>query len=374
MSSAFDVIVVGGGVIGNAAAYHLAKAKARVLVLEREAPGGSATRAAAGMLAAQEEAGDDEAFLDFCLKSRDLFKTLVPEVEALAGFGTEWAVTGLWRAAADEAEAASLREKAHRQSERGLPARWLDAAEARAALPSIEAPHGAFLAPEDGLINPVLWSRALAEAARRLGARYAEFTPALSFLRDGRRVTGVRADRSAHAAGHVLLSAGAWTPGLLDGLDLRLPLEPVKGQLMVLSGAPGLLPAPVYAGDGYVVPRRDGRVLVGATAERVGFDTRPTPAAQARLAAWAARWSPALLKLPVVGLQAGLRPASADGKPLLGPAPGWDGVSLACGHHRNGILLSALSGRIAAEGALEGRWQEARGYAPDRFVAAGATA
>jgi glycine oxidase len=368
MTKPLDVIVVGGGVIGNAVAYHLAKAKARVLVLEREAPGGRATRASAGMLAAQEEAGDDEDFLKLCLESRNLFRTLVPEVEDLSDIRVEWAETGLFRVAADEDEALSLRRKAGLQSARGLPARWLDAREAREALPGFEISHGAFLAPEDGVINPILWSRALGEAARRLGARFVEFTPALDFLRTEGRVTGVRTDRGSHSAPHVVLAAGAWTPLLLESLGVSLPLEPVKGQVLILSGAPGAFRAPVYAGDGYLVPRDDGRVLLGATAERAGFDDRPTLDAQRRLADWAAKWCPPLTARPVVGLQVGLRPGSADGRPVLGPLPGREGVSLACGHYRNGILLSAVTGRLAAEGVLTGRWDAAAAYSPARFA------
>lgn len=369
MSRAFDVVVVGGGAVGASIAYHLSDAGKKVLMLDRQATGGRATRAAAGMLAAQEEAGEDEAFLKFSLESRDLFKTLAPKVKNLSGIDPEWSVTGVARAAADGAEAVRLKRKAEDQAARGLPARWLTEKEARTAFPGLSAPDGVFLAPEDGVVNPYFWSRALGEAARRRGAKISDFTAAVSLIKDGRRVTGVRTEREEIPADHVILAAGAWTPFILGEMEVKLPLEPVKGQVLILAGVLGAWKTPVYAANGYLVPRADGRVLIGATMERVGFDERPTLDAQRQLAEWTARWAPALSRRPVVGLQAGLRPGSADGKPVLGPVPGWEGVSLACGHHRNGILLSALTGLRVAQAVVTGKWDALAAFSPSRFPA-----
>ena len=216
------------------------------------------------------------------------------------------------------------------------------------------APDGAFLAPEDGVVNPFLWAKALSESARRRGAKIQEFTPALTLIKEGHRVIGVRTEKESILADHVILAAGAWTPFVLGELEVKLPLEPVKGQLLILAGVLGEWKTPVYAGAGYLVPRPDGRILVGATVERVGFDERPTLDAQRQLAEWAARWCPSLSSRPVSSVNAGLRPGSADGMPVLGPVPGWQGVSLACGHHRNGILLAPITARLIAGLVLTG--------------------
>lgn len=368
MSRAHDVIVIGGGAVGSSIAYHLAENHSKVLLLDRQAMGGRATRAAAGMLAAQEEAGDDDAFLKFALESRDLFKTLAPKVKELSGVDPEWAVTGVARAAVDPAEAEALRRKVDHQSKKGLPARWLSAKDATEAFPGLMAPDGAFLAPEDGVVNPFLWAKALSESARRRGAKVQEFTPAVTLIKEGRRVVGIRTEKESILAGHVILAAGAWTPFVLGELEVKLPLEPVKGQLLILAGVLGEWKTPVYAGAGYLVPRPDGRILVGATVERVGFDERPTLDAQRQLAEWAARWCPSLSSRPVSSVNAGLRPGSADGLPVLGPVPGWEGVSLACGHHRNGILLSALTGKMVAAAVISGTWDNSLApFSPARF-------
>jgi glycine oxidase len=366
MKHSYDVIVIGSGVIGASAAYHLARDGARVLVLERDTVGGRATRAAAGMLAAQMEGAEDEAFLARCLGSRSLFQTLVPEVAEASGIDPEYVVTGLWRLAEDEPEAARLAGMAHRQSAQGWSARWLSSAEARPFLPGVKIPFGAFLAPEDGMINPVLWTRSLTEASRRRGVRFAEFKPVSTLETEGRRVTGVRVGYDLFSAEKVVVASGAWAPALLAPLGLAFPLEPVKGEILIYAVPPDAFRAPMYAGNGYLAPRRDGRVLVGATSERAGFNERPTENARKQLMAWVSRWCPYLAGATPVGVQVGLRPGSADGKPLVGPAPGWEGLVLALGHHRNGILLSPLTGLLTAA-VCRGDLPAAAVFPPGRF-------
>lgn len=368
MSQYFDVAVVGGGVIGCSIAYHLAKKGAKVVVVEKRGIGGQASSVAAGMLAAQEEAPAPDAFFAACMASRALFNELVPQVREESAIDPEWETTGIWRVAADEDEAATLRAKMRWQEERGLAVEWVGPEALAEQHPGLAPAVGALYCPTDGQINSARWVRALAEAARKRGVRFLDHTPSVDFVREGRRVAGLRFAGELLAADHTVLAAGAWTPFLLEALELSLPLEPVKGQLMVLAGVPRAFRGPIYATPGYVVPRIDGRLIVGATAEKVGFNVRPTLEAQRFLADWVGRWCPALGPMPIVEFQTGLRPGTADGWPVMGRLWEYDNLYIAAGHYRNGILLSPFAGRYMAEGLVDGRWDPlGEPFSPERF-------
>ncbi|HND63223.1 MAG TPA: glycine oxidase ThiO [Elusimicrobiota bacterium] len=368
MSQYFDVAVAGGGVIGCSVAFHLAQKGAKVAVVEKRTLGGQASIVAAGMLAAQEEAAGPDAFFDVCLASRAQFDALVPEVRALSSVDPEWETAGIWRVAADEDEIPGLLAKKKWQEARGLSVHWVSPEELKEIHPGLAPAPGALYCPTDGQINSARWVQALEEAGRRLGVRFLDHAESVQFVREGRRISGIRASADLIAADQVVVAAGAWTPFLLETLGVSLPLEPVKGQLMVLNGVPRAFRGPVYATPGYVVPRADGRLIIGATAERVGFNVRPTLAAQRFLADWVARWCPALGPMPVMEFQAGLRPGTPDGWPVVGRLWEFDNLYIAAGHFRNGILLSPWTGRYMAEGLLDGRW-DPRGdaFSPERF-------
>jgi glycine oxidase len=378
MTQHFDVIIVGGGVIGCSAAYHLAQKRAKVMVLDRGSVGGalsttrsgSASLVAAGMLAAQEEAQAPDAFFELCLASSRLFETLAAEVRERSRIDPEWEACGIWRVAENEGEKQRFLEKKRWQEQRGLPVEWWPADQFEPVFPSFQYPFaGALYCPTDGQINNVRWIQALAEAARRDGVRFMDYVSELRLIRDNRRVTGVQTHSESYSAQTVLLTSGAWTALLLSDLRVALPLEPVKGQVMVLSSLPRAFRGPVYAGNGYLVPKADGRLIIGATSEKVGFHPRPTLAGQRFLADWVARWCPSLAALSVVEFQAGLRPATSDGWPVMGPVPEWDGLHVCTGHFRNGILLSPISGRYMADGLMDNRWDPlGQPFSLERFL------
>jgi len=370
MSNRFDVLVIGGGVIGCSIAYHLAKKKLSVVLLEKDAVAARASGGAPGILAAQEETAAPSAFFDACVASREAFATLAAEVKDASGIDPELDARGVWRVAATAEEKTALLARKKWQEERGHAVEWHDAAATAARLPSLAGPfEGALFFPRDGHINGGQWTRALAEAARRRGARVVEHVPQVELTTDGRAVTGARTPTENFPAGHVVLAAGAWTPHLAAGMGLELPVEPVKGQLLFIEGFPALFQQPVFAAGGYCVQKPDGRLIIGTTQERAGFDQRPTLAAQRGLADWAARWCPSAGGREVLGFWAGLRPATPDGWPFLGPLPGWDGVSVCAGHFRNGILLSPFSGRFMADGIADDLWDPlGRSFSPARLT------
>jgi glycine oxidase len=163
------------------------------------------------------------------------------------------------------------------------------------------------------------------------------------FVRDGERVVGVQTAQGEVRAERVVLTAGAWSGELLATLGLELPVEPVKGQMILFKCAADFLPSMVLAKGRYAIPRKDGHILVGSTLEHCGFDKTPTDEALASLKASAIELLPALADAEVVGHWAGLRPGSPDGVPFIGPVPGHEGLWLNCGHYRNGLVLAPAS-------------------------------
>jgi glycine oxidase len=369
MGHRFDVLVVGAGVIGSSLAYHLARKGARVAVLERDTVGGQATRAAAGMLAAQEETDPRDPLGMACLASRNQFEQSVLEVRYLSGFDPEYEVNGICRLARTEHEKRDLLKKKAAQEAAGLPVEWWTPETVRDSFPALETDMaGGLFFPKDGQINGRKWTAALVEASRYLGVRFVERVESLSLQRDGRRVTGLRAGMENYESDQVVFAAGAWTSSLLSDLGVRILFEPVKGQLLSLESFPRAWRCPLFIESGYFTPQADGNVLVGATVEHVGFDSRPTLAARHDLAEWAVRYCPALKLAAVSEHRAGLRPGTADGWPVMGPVPGWEGLFVCAGHYRNGILLSPCSGRYMADGLLENRWDPlGDSFRPDRI-------
>jgi glycine oxidase len=167
--------------------------------------------------------------------------------------------------------------------------------------------------------------------------------------RSGSRVTGVAVAGGGLEADAVLVTAGAWSGGLLEGVGLRLPVRPIRGQMLAFAGEPGRVRRIVLAGGRYVIPRRDGHVLVGSTLEDAGFERATTAAAREDLAAAAARIVPGLAELPLARHWAGLRPGSPDGVPWIGPVEGVPGLFVNVGHYRNGVVLGPASARLAAD-------------------------
>ncbi|MFQ5458045.1 MAG: NAD(P)/FAD-dependent oxidoreductase, partial [Myxococcota bacterium] len=275
----FDVAIVGGGIIGCAAAYYLAAREGmRVVLLERAAEiGAESTKAAAGILNPFYTEDRPSPFFDFCLEAHALYHTLVPELRDLTGIDPqylEWGVLGLLLDADDEKAAAG---KLHWQQARGLSVERLTPEEALrrepAATPDLR---GALYFPRDFHIHNGLLVEALAEGARRRGADIRLGAAVTGFLRDGARVTGLETAGGRILAGTVVLAAGAWSGNLARQIGASVPVEPARGQIVVMAAREAFTRTVVYAKQQYVVPRVDGEVIVGSTLEFEGFDKRTT--------------------------------------------------------------------------------------------------
>ena len=346
-----DVIVVGGGVIGCAVAYYLAREGVRVEVVERGETGGEASGAAAGMLAPLAEVEDEGPFQALCVESLRMFPALAESLCDETGIDIEYLTTGILRVALDEAEERRLREMADCPT--CLPLHWLAAAEVRTCEPALSpAIRGGLYSPEEHQVNADRLTQAFARAASARGATFRRNLAVRRLLATNGRVDGVRTAEGDIAAGDVVLAAGPWTGRLAASLGADLPVFPVRGQMMALpsKAAPRHI---VWGSAGYLVPKANGLVFAGATVERVGFRRRTTKAGLRDRAAMASSLAPRLAAVAPVDSWAGLRPGSADGLPLLGPLPGWEGVSVATGHYRNGILLSPITGSLIARSILD---------------------
>jgi glycine oxidase len=362
-----EVAVVGGGAIGAACARAAAVRGLAVTIFEPGPDARAASPASAGMLAPQIEPTDD-AMLGLSVRARDLYEPLAPALRETTGIDIGFWRSGIAAVAFDAASTDRLKEAVARQRQAGLRCDWLNAGEVRERWPGA-APEcqGALFAPEDGALDPAALTRAALADARRLGATLqTERVEALQIERG--RISAVVTASGPVSVDHAVVAAGVWSTEL-RGLPRALPVEPLRGQMAATPWPDGWPPAILYHDHGYVLARH-GDALLGSTMERAGYDARVTNEGLAQIFRGAVRLLPALLTQPVRRVWAGLRPATPDGRPILGRDPDVDGLWYATGHGRNGILLAALTGEIIA-GLLTGSGTDVD-LAPigvDRFAA-----
>ena len=352
------VAIIGAGVVGLGIAWRLA-GRAAVTVFERGKAGAGASHAAAGMLAACCEAEPgEEALVALGRDSQARWPAFAAELERASGIDVGLRREGtlvLALTADDQAELAHRLEFQQRQL--GLPLEWLSAAATREREPHLAGKiAGAVFSPQDHQVDNRKLMQALRIAAEAAGAKIHEHRPVKEIAVQGGRAKGVvLADGATAPAEIVVLAAGAWSRGIA-GLppDRRPPVRPVKGQMLALrmDAAAPLVNHVVWAPGAYLVPRRDGRLIVGGTVEEKGFDETITAGGMMALldAAW--RAVPAVEELPIEEIWVGHRPGSRDDAPILGPGP-LDGLFYATGHHRNGILLAPVTADAMARLVLD---------------------
>jgi len=354
----FDAVIVGAGVIGLAVAWEAAQRGLEVAIVERDEPGAGASGVAAGMLApAGEAAFGEPELLAMMLASLEAYPGWISDVEAAAGMKTGFRLCGALHVALDRDEAAELRRRHALQVGLGLEAEWLTPRQAR-RLESGLAPSfaGAVRVPGEAMVDPQALSAALVAALRNAGVELRNGAAAVEALGSADRIEGVRSSDGAELrADRVVLAAGCWSGGV-DWLPpaARPPIRPVKGQILTLRGPASepLCEGIVASERVYVVPRPDGRVVVGATVEERGFDTTVTAGGVHELLREAYRLLPDVGELELLDAWAGLRPAAPGHTPLVGPGE-IEGLVLATGHFRNGVLLAPLTARKVCE-ALAG--------------------
>lgn len=344
-------IIVGGGIIGCSVAWRLAAEGVATTVLERGRIGQEASWAAAGMIAPQAEAEGPGPFFDFCLKARDAFETIAEQLARESGIDPEYDRAGILYVALDAAEHRELERRARWQRAAGAPVEELSGAEARRLEPAL-SPQTLYALhlPTNRRADNRKLTQAYAAAARRAGAELVEGARVDGVAARGGRATGVVMDDGAvREADVVVIAAGAWA-GELRGLEGdRVRLHPVRGQIICFEAQPAILGPALFSLRGYLVPRRDGRLLAGSTMEEAGYNKAVTLAGLEKIVRGAIAMVPGLGGLTFRETWAGLRPATRDLLPVLGPSPSLPNVLWAVGHFRSGILLSALTGEIIAD-------------------------
>jgi glycine oxidase len=361
--SSYDAVVVGGGAIGLCCAWRAVKRGARVLVVDRSRPPSGATRVAAGMLAPVGElAFGEPELLRLTLTAAELYPEFVAELEAASGMSTGYARHGALHVALDRDEAAELRRIHDLQRSLGLGAEWLPPRLCRELEPGLTpAFNGGVHAPNEAAVDPRLLTAALLGALAAEGVEVRDGVEVSEPLLRGERIEGVRTavGEELHAS-TVVLAAGAWS-GVASWLpeEARPAVRPVKGQIVELRSPDGRAPCEriVASERVYLVPRGDGRLIAGATVEERGFDTTVTAGGVHEVLREAYRLLPDVAEMELVEAMAGLRPGTPDNLPIVGPGE-IEGLVLACGHYRNGILLAPLTGEAVA-GLIAGERIEA---------------
>jgi glycine oxidase len=352
-----SVAIIGAGVVGLGIAWRLA-GRATVTVFDRGKAGSGASHAAAGMLAACCEAEPgEEALIALGRESQARWPAFAEELLRVSGIDVELRREGILHLALTADDQAEIAQRLEFQRQLDLPLEWLSAAATRAREPHLAGKiAGALFSPEDHQVDNRKLVQALRGAAEKAGATICEHRPVKEIVVQGGRAKGVLLqDETIAAADIVVLAAGAWSRGI-GGLppDRQPPVRPLKGQVLTLrmdATAP-LISHVVWAPGAYMVPRRDGRLIVGATVEEKGFDETITAGGVLTLLEAAWRAIPAVEELPIEEICVGHRPGSRDDAPILGRGP-LEGLFYATGHHRNGILLAPVTADAMAHLILD---------------------
>ncbi|MSO23225.1 MAG: glycine oxidase ThiO [Acidobacteria bacterium] len=363
-----DVLIVGGGIIGLSLAQELALQKLSVTVLERGQMGQESSSAGAGMLAPRAEMKEAGPLAQLLLASRKIYPEFVQQVSDRSGVKIDFSISGLLLVALNLEQQAELDRKQQQQTELGLEVLSLSREETLRMESSLNPELlSALYFPEEGYVD----NRELVEAVRlvclQLGVRLVPECEAQAVKAELNRVSGVETNSGFFASERVVIAAGSWSGQVPTGLAYALPLKPARGQMVAVKmPEPGLRHV-VYCSHGYLVPRKDGRVLLGSTVEWVGYDKRVTLDGVQQITASAVSLAPALRSSTFIECWAGLRPFCEGGLPVLGPAE-LDGLYFATGHFRNGLLLAPITAKLMCDVIVAGNIPKIlEPFLPSRF-------
>ena len=369
------VLIIGAGIIGNAVAWRLARAGVETTIVERGRAGQEASWAAAGMIAPQAEAEGAGPFLRFCVEGKRAFEAILPELIEESGIDPEYdRGSGVLYLALNQTDRAELTARARWQRDAGLRVEEISGDEARAITPAIssQAIYALYFPHENRVENRQL-TQAFLNAALRSGAKLVEDSGVDRVETRAGKFSGLRLLDGALLEGDAAVNAaGSWA-SLIRGTEAdNVQLYPVRGQIVCFQARPNLVGPAIFSLRGYTVPRRDGRVLAGSTREMARYSKDVTLEGMESIVHAARDMLPALSALRFREAWAGLRPATADFLPVLGPSPSVPGLYYATGHFRSGILLAAITGRVIAA-MVTGSEPETdiAHFSPSRFDGAG---
>ena len=340
-----SVLVIGGGVIGLATARELLREGLRVTLVERGAPGREASWAGGGILSPLHPWRYPESLLELARWSQHLFPEFVAGVERESGIDPQWQRNGLLILDDEEiAEATAWGERWR------MPLEILEGEALRRCEPALAGTfqRGIFL-PEIGQIRNPRLLKALQGSVQALGGEIIQDAEVIGFRQEGGELFAVITPTAEYSADLYVVAGGAWTGDLLKPLGISLPITPVMGQMLLFRGEPGAVNRIVLKGPRYLIPRRDGRVLVGSTIEQTGFDKEITRGARIDLTKAGRELVPAIAGMTLEHHWAGLRPGSPGGVPFIGVHPNLPNLFVSAGHFRNGLMLAAASATLLRE-------------------------
>lgn len=352
-----EVLIAGGGIIGLAIACELRKQGLDVLLIEKGVPGEEASRAAVGVLAPHAGPGGRTPFLELLRRALSIFPGFVEEVERESSTEVEFRRGGLYYLALDEKEECELADRYQWQLSAGIETVPVSPGEIREAEPWVgENVLKGISFSDDCQVDNQKLVAALRNWAERIGVRFSCGEEARSLVIRQDRMCGVTTERGTYESRFVVLAAGAWS-GLIPGLPFKLPVRPSRGQILEFQGDRPLFRRVIHTPGIYLVSRSDGRLFVGTTVESAGFEKAATAKGIRKLVNGMLRINPRLETLKFNRVWTGFRPRAKDSQPVLGTSP-VEGLLLATGHFRNGILLAPLTARLIRDLIL-GRTPEA---------------
>jgi glycine oxidase len=368
----FDVAIIGGGVIGASIAFELAGAKLRVAVLDRQQPGREASWAAAGMLSPAPDSPRDYPLVPLGLESLRLYPDFVAAIEEGSGVSTGYSREGTLEIFSTPGGEADRDRRVAEWRRLGVAAEPVTLDAAQQWEPAIgPAARAAAWLPEEGTVEPRSLMSAVLAAAQSRGAEFRCDCGVTGLIRTHDRCTGVIAGGEEISAGHVVVAAGCFSREIAPEsgwLSRYAPTRPVRGQMMALRPDGAGLRRVLRSEKGYLVPRRDGRIVAGSTSEEVGFQRRVTPAGMRKIFDAALELCPGLASAEVLETWSGLRPGTPDDLPIIGPSD-IEGLLIATGHYRNGILLAPVTAKLVREWITGARGGfDASAYSPLRFA------
>lgn len=351
------VTIIGGGVIGLSLGWQLARQGAEVEIFERDIAGRGAGWLAAGMLTPQAELGFEEIELfNFMRKSLELYPQFLNELKHDSGIAVKMDNCGSLFAGFDRDDMTRLRRIYDFRESINLPAKWLTGSEAKELEPMLspKCTCGLWM-PDDAQVENRDLLKALQAAAKKTGVQVHEIANVISVRIENGKVKGIKVNDKDVEVTNLIVAAGAWSKQI-EGIPENLlpPVRPVKGQIMSLrmEGENKVTHA-IRGRDVYLVPKADGRLIVGASNEEMGFDTNPTAGEIYRLLERAWETVPGIYEYPIEEIQVGLRPGSRDHEPIIGDSE-IEGLYFATGHYRSGILLTPVTAYELSEWIVTG--------------------
>lgn len=349
-----DVVILGGGIIGCALAEELARHGQRVVVVERGAIGAEASSAAAGILSAQMDLPQPDVFFELCQAARRMYPRWVEHLQRRSGISVGYYVDGILYLAMKGREEKTMERRCRWQIKRGLRVERWSRKEVQRHEPGIDGkPKCGFHFPTEAQVDNVLLMRALAVACRKSNVELREHTSAKRLLIRGKTVRGVETNQGTLETSVIVNCLGSWA-SMGGAFPVAVPVEPARGQMLAFRGPRRLFRHAVMSERAYVVQRRDGRLLVGSTVEVGKSEKALTLDGMHSILCGLRQMSSAVNPSTFIEAWAGFRPYTKDQLPLLGKTS-IDGLYVATGHFRHGILLAPITAQLMAELILRGR-------------------